>query len=335
VTVEPFGAGAAPNGLSPDQTARWHDLGWPRGPVRYELWHRLRWPALTVAGDVIHATSLAVPPPGRRPLVVTVHDLVFLRQPGNLTRRGVTFHRRGLALARRDASIIVVPSEFGRDDLAREGVDPERVHVAHHGVTLLPEVADAANVLREFGISTPYLLFVSTIEPRKGVDDVLEAHRRLRGRHPDLGLVLVGSPGWGTPPDLSGPGIVHLGRLDDDVTLDVLYREAVALAHPARYEGFGLTPLEAMARGCPVVVSDAACLPEVVGDGGIVVPTGDVAALTDALGSLVDHGADHDRWAAAGKERAAAFTWERSAQVHRLAYEAALALGPRREGPGR
>jgi hypothetical protein len=90
VTVEPFAAGPPPAGpprtagLPPGIAGRWHDLGWPRGALRYELWHRLRRPAVAVPGDIVHATSLAVPPAGSpgghlRPLVVTVHDLVFLR----------------------------------------------------------------------------------------------------------------------------------------------------------------------------------------------------------------------------------------------------------------
>ncbi|MGE0796170.1 MAG: glycosyltransferase family 4 protein [Acidimicrobiia bacterium] len=328
----PFGAGPAPAGLPGDLPERWHDLGRPGGGLRYELWHRLRRPAVGVPGGVVHATSLAVPPAGGRPLVVTVHDLVVLRQPEHLTRRGVAFHRRGLELTRREASVVVVPSEFGRDDLARAGFDPARVQVAPHGVELPAPAPDPAAVLQGLGIRPPYLLFVSTIEPRKGVGDVLEAHRRLRRLHPDLGLVLVGAPGWGPPPDLGGPGVLAVGRVDDDSRLDVLYRQAVALAHPASYEGFGLTPLEAMARGCPVVVSDAACLPEVVGDGGIVVPTGDVGALADALGGLIGGGAERARWSAAGLARAGGFTWEASALAHRRAYEAARDLGP--EGSG-
>jgi glycosyltransferase involved in cell wall biosynthesis len=328
VDVEAFGAGPRPAGLSPADVA-WHDLGRPRGPVRYELWHRLRRPTVRVPGDVVHATSLAVAPAGARPLVVTVHDLVFLRQPQHLTNRGVGFHRRGLELTRREAAAVVVPTEFGRDDLLREGFDADSVHVALHGVTV-PEPAPApeqAARLTALGVTAPYLLFVGTIEPRKGVVDVLEAHRRLRATRADLGLMLVGPPGWGPMPDVSGPGVVHTGAVADDATLDALYRGAVALAHPATYEGFGLTPLEAMARGCPVVVSDAACLPEVVGDGGIVVPTGDGAALTDALASLVDHPAERATWSAAGRHRAADFTWASSAAAHRRAYQSAVDRG--------
>lgn len=311
VDVRAFAAGPRPLA-----GVEYTDIGRPTGPVRYELWHRLRRPAVKVPGDVVHATSLAVPPPARRPLVVTVHDIVFLRAPEHLTARGVAFHRRGLELARREGATIVVPTEYGRADLEREGVDPSQVHVAPHGVEA-PELGGAPPV------DGPYLFFAATLEPRKGAVDLLEAHARLREHHPELQLVLAGPPGWGTPPDTDRPGVVVTGNLGD-VELDAAYRHALALVLPSRYEGFGFQVVEAMARGCPVVTSDAACLPEVVGDAGVVVPTGDVDALTDALDELVRSEPKRAELADAGRRRAATFTWERSAAAHARAYEAAL-----------
>jgi glycosyltransferase involved in cell wall biosynthesis len=315
VDVCAFAAGPRPEGLAVPYT----DLGKPTGPVRYEAWHRLRRPVVRVPGDVVHATSLAVPPTGRRPLVVTVHDLVFLRQPEHLTPRGVSFHRRGLALARKEAAAIVVPTAFGKADLVAEGVPADRIHVAPHGV----EVLDLPAVpLGELGVRPPYVLFVGTVEPRKGVADLLAAFEPLRASHPDLQLVLAGPPGWGELPDLHQPGVIATGNVGEEV-LDALYRSALALALPSSYEGFGLPVVEAMARGCPVVTSDAACLPEVAGDAGVVVPLGDVDALAGALHHLVvdrDHRADR---AQASLRRAKAFTWAASAEAHRRAYEAA------------
>jgi glycosyltransferase involved in cell wall biosynthesis len=293
------------------------DLGWPRGALRYELWHRFRRPVVDIDADVVHATSLAVPPAGRRPLVVTVHDIVFLRQPEVLTSRGVAFHRRGLEIARRDAAAVIVPTEFGRDDLVAEGFDADRLHVAPHGVDV-PHVSTAKPP-----VDGPYLLFVSTIEPRKGVNELLDAHEHLRRSHPDLRLVLAGPPGWGAPPDTDRPGVVVAGSLDDDA-LDAAYRGAIALAVPERYAGFGLPIIEAMARGCPVVTSDAACLPEVGGGAAVVVPTGEVDALAAALDAIVVDDAHRAALVTAGHERATAFTWERSAALHRAAYEAAM-----------
>ncbi len=217
-------------------------------------------------GDLVHATSLAIPPVGARPSSSsrsTTSSSSASRS--TLTRRGVAFHRRGLELTRRGGAVVIVPTAFGRDDLAREGFDPARIHVAHHGVRLPVPSVDPDRLLRALGVTVPYVLFVGTIEPRKGVADALEAHRRLRARHPDLGLVLVGPRGWGETPSTNGPGVHELGSVTDEAALDALYRHALALAHPARYEGFGLPPVEAMAaKHAPMVVSDAACLPEVV-----------------------------------------------------------------------
>ena len=333
--VEPLAFATGPRPA--DVTGSWVALGPPRGPVRYELWHRFRRPAVRVPGEVVHATSLAVPPAGDRPLVVTVHDLVFLRQPEHLTRRGVAFHRRGLALARAEAAAVVVPTAWGRDDLLQEGFPPERVHVALHGVTVgeapTPEATRA--VLAGLGIRHPFVLFASTIEPRKGAVDLVAAHAALRAARPDLDLQLVmaGPPGWGEPPDLDRPGVVVAGQVGDAM-LEVLYREALALAHPARYEGFGMQVAEAMGRGCPVVTTDAACLPEVAGGAADLVPVGDVDALAAALLRLVEDTAHRAGRSTAGTARAAQLTWATSAAAHAGAYAAAVEVGPRVKARG-
>jgi glycosyltransferase involved in cell wall biosynthesis len=241
----------------------------------------------------------------------------------------VTFHRRGLDLARREASAMVVPTAWSRDDLLAEGFAPERGHVALHGVDRQPppDAATAAAVLARLGVQPPFVLFASTIEPRKGVDVLLEAHATVRARHPDVGLVLAGPQGWGEVPDLRRPGVVATGLVADH-DLDVLYRAAIALAHPARYEGFGMQVVEAMARGCPVVTTHAASLPEVAGGAGVLVPVGDVDELAGALLRLVED--DHHRAerSAAGVRRTSALTWEASAAAHAAAYAAAVEVGP-------
>ena len=331
VTPVAFAAGPRPAGIA----GAYVDVGRPGGAVRYDAWHRWRRPVVRAPGQLLHATSLAVPPPGDRPLVVTVHDVVFLRHPQLLTSRGVAFHRRGLEVARREAAVVVVPSAFGRHELLDAGFEEDRVHVAPHGVDLpvgTPDLVAGAAALARRGVHPPFVLFVGTIEPRKGVPELLAAHAALRGAHPDLALVLAGPAGWGTAPILTGAGVVPLGGVDD-ASLEALYRAAVALALPSRYEGFGLPVAEAMARGCPVVVSDAACLPEVAGGAGVVVPTGDVDALAGALLRLVDDEAHRGERAAAGRARAARFTWAASAGAHAAAYATAVeAAGTRPAG---
>ncbi len=343
------------------------------GRWRYEAWHRFRRPAVRTGGDLVHAPSLAVPPAGRRPLVVTVHDLAFRTHPECYPARGRSFHERGLALARAEAAAVIVPSEATAAELRDAGFEAARVHVAHHGIDLAPLTpleqpgpdfpAASMNPMQHLhphwqpaegsmSIAAPaddaaaggglgpglgatpvlgleprsYVLFVGTVEPRKGVDVLLAAHAALRQKgHPDLRLVIAGPPGWGETPSLDGPGVVAPGRIDE-VTLDALYRGAAALAVPSRSEGFGLPALEAMARGCPVVASNAGALPEVVGDAGLLVPAGDAKALAGALDRLLADDALAALLGSGGHRRAATFTWSACVAAHVAAYHAALGL---------
>jgi glycosyltransferase involved in cell wall biosynthesis len=330
VTVVPFAAGDP----SVHRVQRWDgyvDLGHPYPPWRYELWHRFRRPRLHLPVDLVHAPSLAVPPAGHRPLVVTVNDVAFLHHPESFTRRGIAFHRRGLEIARREAGAVVVPSQFTRDELLHEGFEGDRVFVATHGVQIPPEPAasETALRLRRVGVQAPFVVAVGTIEPRKGLPTLAAAVARARRVEPRLTLVLAGPRGWLEVRGLDGPGVRELGAIDD-ATLDALYRGAVACGIPSRYEGFGLPVLEAMARGCPVVASNAASLPEVVGDAGILVPAADITRWSDALISLLDAPERRQGFTERGRQRAVMFSWSASAKTHLEAYHAAFERGPRR-----
>ncbi len=329
VELVTFAAGPPPPD-HPGPLPGYVDLGRPHAPWRYELWHRFRRPAIPVPSDVIHAPSLAVPPAHDTPLVVTIHDLAFLRHPEVFTRRGVDFHRRGLAVAHREASVVIAISEFTRGELILSGFEPERVLVAPMAIVVPTPAPDDERDARlaAAGIEAPYVLSVGTIEPRKGLDTLAAAVASIRRTHPDLTLVLAGPTGWLSVPGLDGPAVRRLGRVDE-ATLDALYRRALVCALPSRYEGFGLPALEAMARGCPVVASNTTALPEVVGDAGVLVAPGDVAAWTAALTGVVEDPSARDELAARGRRRATDFTWVATAQAHLDAYLAAGAHAAR------
>jgi glycosyltransferase involved in cell wall biosynthesis len=280
--------------------------------------------------DLVHAPSLAVPPARALPLVVTVHDLAFLTHPDCFPRWGRSFHEQGLALTREEAAAVVVPSAATAADVVEMGgVDKERVHVVPHGVTLGRDAAPAgvAARLARLGVAgeeaAPYLLFVGTLEPRKGLDVLLAAHALLRKSHPNLRLVVAGPKGWGPAPDLDRPGVLAAGQVDE-AELDALYRGAVLLAVPSLTEGFGLPALEAMSRSCPVVVSEAGALPEVVGGAGVLVPVGDAEALAAAAGALLVDPELRMEMAEASRRRAGEFTWAACVDGHLRAYRAAV-----------
>jgi glycosyltransferase involved in cell wall biosynthesis len=323
VDVVAFAAGARPPGV-PRRT-EWVDLGPPRGSLRYECWHRLRWPRLTIDSEVVHATSLAVPPARKTPLVVTVHDVAFLRVPQVSTRRGIAFHRRGLELTRRDADLVISVSAFTRDELVREGFDPDAIVVAHLGIDAPTARSEAETdaAIAATGVTAPYVLTVGTVEPRKDLPTMVEAVARVRGRGAaDLELVIVGAAGWGEVTGIDRPFVRRLGETPWP-TVDALIRRARACCISSRYEGFGLPALEAIVRGTPLAAASGSSVEEVVGDAALLFPPGDVEACASAIERLLDDTALRAELAERGPARAAEFTWKGCAATHAIAYERA------------
>jgi glycosyltransferase involved in cell wall biosynthesis len=326
VDVVAFAAGARPSGV-PRRVA-WIDLGAPHGSVRYELWHRLGRPPLAITADVIHATSLVVPPVRDAALVVTIHDIAFLRVPHVSTRRGVSFHRRALNVARKHADLVLTPSSFTRVELIREGFNPEDVQVAPLGVDM-PQArtdADLDAAVARVGVQGRYVLTVGTVEPRKDLPTIVAAVERLRARGAaDLQLVIVGPPGWGRVENIDRPFVRRLGELPW-ATVDALIRRAAACCVASRYEGFGLPALEAIARGAPLAVAGGTSLEEVVDGAALLFPAGDVEACANTLEQLLEDEHLRAELAVLGRARAGELTWRRAAEAHAAAYERAVAL---------
>lgn len=320
--VTAFAAGARPADL-PAGTP-WVDLGAPRGGLRYEAWHRLHRPRVDLPVDVVHAPSLAVPPTDL-PLVVTVHDVAFLRIPETTTRRGVGFHTRGLERARRGAQVIIAPSAFTRRELIAEGFDRSAIAVVPLGVDPAPSRPDPDidAAVAATGVRPPFVLTVGTVEPRKDLPTIVAAVERARRRFADLSLVIVGPRGWGEVRGLDRPFVRVLGDQPWPV-VDALYRRAEVFCLASRYEGFGLPALEAMARGAPTVATTGSATEEFVRGAGVCFTPGDVDAATDAIDRLLADPEERRRLGAAGRARAAELTWERSARAHLPVYARAV-----------
>jgi glycosyltransferase involved in cell wall biosynthesis len=321
-----FAAGPRPPGV-PRRT-RWVDLGPPHGSVRYELWHRFRLPSLRLDAEVVHAPSLVVPPVRDVPLVVTVHDVAFLRVPHVTTRRGVSFHRRGLELTRRHADLVIAVSAFTRDELVREGFDAGSIVIARLGIDPPParndEEIDAA--VAATGVARPYVLTVGAVEPRKDLPTMVAAVDRVRARGAsDLELVMVGPPGWGRVDGIDRPFVRRLGE-QPWPTVDALIRRASACCITSRYEGFGLPALEAISRGAPLAAASGSSVEEVVGDAGLLFRPGDAEACADALSRLLDDNELRADLVARGRARAAELTWHQCAMAHAAAYTRAVSL---------
>ena len=288
------------------------------------------WPG----GDAVHAPTPFAPPSARHghSLVVTVHDTVPWTHPETLTRRGATWHRKVITRAVREANAIVVPTSAVQAELSQHAPPSARVHVIGHGVPKTLVEPPAESVVREvrarLRLPEKYVLAVGTVEPRKGLTVLVEAMARPTA--PDLPLVVVGQPGWGSV-DLAAHGLpadrLHLlGKLTDAELAVVLHSAAVLVA-PSLAEGFGLPLLEAMAAGVPVVHSDAPALIEVAAGTGVLARRNDPAALATALRLVFADEARTRSRVAAAKLRASKFTWAHAAEqlwhLHLELYQAA------------
>ncbi len=329
-----LGAAGAAELAEPGRVAA---FGLPR-PVLYDAWHALGVPPLRAGGaalrgiDVVHAPSLAVPPPGPARLVVSVHDVGPVLFADAFTRHGRFFHRQGLRAAERRADAIVTVSRAAAAEIAEHTrIRPDRIRVVPNGVDRV-DVSDQrlADCLERFALGADgYVFWVGSREPRKGLDTLLAAMARLRRRRNGLPvrLVLAGYQGWrnaGLVADEDrtalGADLVELGQVDD-ADLWCLYRGARLFAFPSRHEGFGLPVLEAMTQGAAVVCSDLPALREVAGDAARFVPAGDADAWAGAIGELLDDAQARAALGASGRSRSADFSWETTVRSLHDIYE--------------
>ena len=282
--------------------------------------------ARRIDADVWHGPHYTMPLRRPRPTVVTVHDLTLIEHPEWHERSKVLFFGVMIRAAARRADVLVCVSGHTARRLEARLRPRAPVVVVPHGVDHdrfrpgLPGTADLER-LAALGVRPPFVAFVGTVEPRKGVPTLVAAFRRLR--RPALQLVLAGRHGWG-PAAPSGDGIVRLDYVDDDL-VPALFRRAAAVAYPSLEEGFGLPALEALACGAALVTTAGSAMQDVVDDAALLVPPGDEGALAAALEALTDGGPEVERLRRRGPEVAASFTWAASAEGHVAAYRLAMA----------
>jgi glycosyltransferase involved in cell wall biosynthesis len=307
-------------------------------PYRQPWWDNVAVPRLLrrIAPDVYHGTKNALPLVGmqaRLASVLTIHYLAVYAEPETFAlaqRLQLRMHlRRG---ARRAERVICVSEHAAGEVRARFGLADERVRVVRHGANPrfvpLGDEASRTRIRRLLGVEQGFLVaYVGTLQPRKRIEVAVEAVGTLRAQGLPVTLEIAGRrrpgfrPAWLESPP---PWVRVRGELSDEQVVE-LYGAADAMVSPSTFEGFGLTFLEAMACGCPVVGLRATSVPEVVDDAGLLVERAEPDLIAGALGALLRDPALRAEKARRALGRARTFSWSRAARETCAVYREAVA----------
>ena len=286
--------------------------------IRGHLWEQVGLPCR------LHRSLLWSPcttgPLGVSSQVVTIHDCAFQDRAECFTPRFAAWLQWLVPrLARRVRRIITV-SGYSKGRICEIcRVQPDKVQVIHNGVDPHFRPVDAAEVAAaraRFHLPESYVLCVGSLEPRKNLSRLLQAWRQIAPQVPEHKLVLVGTTAAvfaSANLEATDESVVFTGYVPDE-SLPALYTGAAAFVYPSLYEGFGLTVLEAMACGTPVICSHTTSLPEVAGDAAILVDPLNVTALGEAIVQILSDPERRQTLRSLGRERARAFTWDRAAE---------------------
>ncbi len=259
--------------------------------------------------DVFHSWEMQ-PPLKQAALVSTIHDLAMLRFPHTADPYVLSMHEKSWKHLKKEAQAIIAVSEATRKDIVELlQIDPARVYVVHEAMTTETEFHLSSvrkqEVLDQFGLHKPYILFIGTQEPRKNLATLIKAWRPLKK---EFDLVLAGAPGWETIK--REEGLQALGVVSNEQLVG-LYEGAVMLAYPSLYEGFGLPILDAFYHHIPVVTSNISSMPEIAGSAAVLVDPKESESIQKGIEK-----AAHDRATLIkkGKEQLKNFSWNRVAQ---------------------
>lgn len=280
--------------------------------------------------DLFHTSNLIRNPPRNVRLTSTIHDLTCWITPELHHRTNIDLDHQFAERVLRKADRLIAVSEASRQDAARVlGLDPARIETIHHGVDNRFFHTHPEEAWAKFSLHT-YILSVGTVEPRKNLGRLLDAFETLPAEmRAEFPLVIAGPIGWEKPSLVarlkSTAHVRYLGYVDD-ADLPSLTAGATVFAYPSLYEGFGFPVAQAMACGVPVVTSNVSSLPEVLGEGGVLVDPRSEAEIASALSRLLTSPAGRTRLGTAGRARAAqCFRWERCARQTWSFFERACA----------
>ncbi|MGP0129421.1 MAG: glycosyltransferase family 4 protein [cyanobacterium endosymbiont of Rhopalodia musculus] len=283
--------------------------------------------------NIIHGTDHYVYPYRKSRKIMTIHDLTFLKYPQYSTTIVQGYLERIKRCLTWTDLIITFSKSTKQDIIECFNINPERVQITYEASRYSSNEIelDKIELLKksiDYDFSIPYLLFVSTIEPRKNVIALIKAFDYLKEQHKiPHNLILIGKKGWKYQSSFKAiknskyqQSIYYLNYLSDEL-LAFFYAQTEAFIYPSFYEGFGLPVLEAMTLGSPVITSNTSSLPEIAGDAALLINPNDFLELAEAILKVISDSQLRKELTKKGKERAKSFSWERTAQETFKAYQ--------------
>ena len=278
----------------------------------YDLWQ----PAIDrhIPADIVYSPHINYLRVDHAPHVMTIHDLSFIHYPQFFPLKYRLWHARQRVLEQaRSAAAIIANSAYTKEDIVSTlGIDPGKVHVAWPGIdtpALDPATMERLPPRKQELLRAPYVLVLSTLEPRKNIPAALSAFARLRRdpRFAELNLIVAGGKRWRFAP-APQDGVIWWGGVSQ-AEKALLYTEAQALLFPSFFEGFGFPPLEAQSYGCPVIASDRSSLPEILGASALLVDPWHADRFADALEAVLTDTALRNELIADGFANTHRFDW--------------------------
>jgi glycosyltransferase involved in cell wall biosynthesis len=297
------------------------------------LFENLHLPIDTFLGriDILHGPVYACFNSMKGKSIVTIHDLIFLRMPENVSPEWIEFASKNTEYAIKKADVIIAVSEFSKREIMDVyKVSDDRIRVIYNGVgeEYFPRTQGIDEVKIKHGIRGKYILFVGAIEPRKNLLALIRAFNDLRQIiREEYRLVVIGVKRYGSEEILKkieqlrlGSDIIFTGVVSRE-DLPLLYSGAELFVFPSIYEGFGMPVIEAMACGTPVIASNLTSIPEVAGDAALLIDPRDAGEIAEAIQAVLSDNRLKDRLSHKGEERARLFSWERNARETMALYK--------------